>query len=117
VPAYAASLSAPRCQSSGLFVDAAAAQTAALLASRGVQLEVIIDEGSGLAMHGIAPFTKQPVALVGTAEKRLQSVQVGRGCGIWRQLWMHALAPHIAASSTLAEQRQPYHQILVTTLK
>jgi hypothetical protein len=54
-----------------------AAQTAALLASRGVQLEVIVDEGTGLAIRGIAPFTQQPVALVGTAEKQLQSVQVG----------------------------------------
>jgi hypothetical protein len=75
--ADAASLWPLRHQSPCLLADAAAGQTAALLASRGVQLEVIIDEGTGLAMNGIAPFTKQPVALVGTAEKQLQSVQVG----------------------------------------
>jgi hypothetical protein len=54
----------------------AAARIAELLASRGVQLEMIIDEGISVATRGIEPFTKQPLALVGTAEKQLQCVQV-----------------------------------------
>lgn len=54
-----------------------AVHIAELLASPGVQLEMIVDEGIGLALAGVAPFTKQPVALVGTAEKQLQTVQVG----------------------------------------
>uniref|UniRef100_A0A383VVP7 Uncharacterized protein n=1 Tax=Tetradesmus obliquus TaxID=3088 RepID=A0A383VVP7_TETOB len=56
--------------------DLGAVHIAELLASRGVQLEMIVDEGIGLALAGVAPFTKQPVALVGTAEKQLQTVQV-----------------------------------------
>jgi hypothetical protein len=59
-----------------------AAHIAELLASRGVQLEMIIDEGIGLAVRGIAPFTQQPVVLVGTAEKQRQSVQVRELCAL-----------------------------------
>ncbi|KAI8465553.1 MAG: hypothetical protein J3K34DRAFT_525282 [Monoraphidium minutum] len=53
-----------------------AAETAKLLASRGVEVEVIWDEGSPIVMDGIKPFTSRPVALVSTAEKGYQSVTV-----------------------------------------
>jgi hypothetical protein len=67
-----------------------------------VQLEVIIDEGTGLAMHGIAPFTKQPVALVGTAEKQLQSVQVGTMLDLANNR-MHVMT-RISAHGALADK-------------
>eukprot|EP00879_Flechtneria_rotunda_P030781 GHRR01033460.1.p1 GENE.GHRR01033460.1~~GHRR01033460.1.p1 ORF type:complete len:240 (+),score=87.11 GHRR01033460.1:328-1047(+) len=37
---------------------------------------MIWDEGTSVSMDGVQPFTKQPVALVGTAEKGYQSVQI-----------------------------------------
>ena len=47
-----------------------AAATAALLAERGVRLEVVVDEGGEILVDGLAPLhISEPVALVGTAEK------------------------------------------------
>lgn len=45
-----------------------AAQIAALLKSRRVELECVLDEG-GAVTEGVLPFTPPPVALVGIAEK------------------------------------------------
>lgn len=42
---------------------------AALLRQRGVQLDIIVDEGGVVLRDGIRPFTTRPTALVGTAEK------------------------------------------------
>jgi len=50
-----------------------AAQIAALLKSRGVQLDFVIDEGL-LVLDGVVPGVKQPTALVGVAEKGYMSV-------------------------------------------
>ena len=52
-----------------------AAQIAALLKSRGVQLDFVIDEGL-LVLDGVMPGLKQPAALVGIAEKGYMSVQL-----------------------------------------
>jgi len=52
-----------------------ARQTAALLASRGVQLEFVIDEG-GSIVEGMVPGVRAPVALVGVAEKGYASVEL-----------------------------------------
>lgn len=48
---------------------------AALLASRGVQLEAVLDEG-GIIGQGLTPGVDGPVALVGTAEKGFVSVEL-----------------------------------------
>jgi acetylornithine deacetylase/succinyl-diaminopimelate desuccinylase-like protein len=45
-----------------------AAQIAALLKSRGAQLDFVIDEGL-LVLDGVMPGLKQPAALVGIAER------------------------------------------------
>ena len=50
-----------------------AAQIAALLKQRGVQLDFVIDEGL-LVLDGVVPGVKQPTALVGIAEKGYMSV-------------------------------------------
>ena len=43
---------------------------AALLEARGVQLDLVLDEGGPLLVDGLRPFVaKTAVALVGTAEK------------------------------------------------
>lgn len=47
---------------------AGAAWIARLLASRKVELECVLDEG-GAVTHGVLPFTRAPVAMVGIAEK------------------------------------------------
>ncbi|MBS0599119.1 MAG: M20 family peptidase [Burkholderiaceae bacterium] len=52
-----------------------AAQIAALLKSRGAQLDFVIDEGL-LVLDGVMPGLKQPAALVGIAEKGYMSVQL-----------------------------------------
>lgn len=54
----------------------ATAKTAALLAERGIELEVIWDEGTVIMRDGFPPITNSPFALVATAEKGYQSVQV-----------------------------------------
>lgn len=53
-----------------------AAEIAKLLTSRGVTLDMIWDEGSGIAADGINQWVKQPVALVSTAEKSYTTVHV-----------------------------------------
>ena len=50
-----------------------ATQISALLKSRGVQLDFVIDEGL-LVLDGVVPGVKQPTALVGVAEKGYMSV-------------------------------------------
>jgi len=52
-----------------------AARTAALLASRGVQLEYVLDEG-GAITTGLVPGISGPVALVGIAEKGYVSLEL-----------------------------------------
>lgn len=46
-----------------------AGAVAELMKARGVQLEVIVDEGGIIIEEGISPFTDVPVAIVGTSEK------------------------------------------------
>lgn len=57
--------------------------TARLLAARGVSLEVVVDEGGMVLADGLKPFTREPVALVATAEK------VGGGAGEGRSGCFH----------------------------
>ncbi len=52
-----------------------AASIAALLESRGVQLEFLVDEG-GAVSEGIVPGVAKPVAIVGIAEKGYLSLQL-----------------------------------------
>jgi carboxypeptidase PM20D1 len=59
---------------------ARAAAVANLLKQRGVTLEMIVDEGSAVAMDGLPPFYRQPVALVATAEKAAVGIQVRASC-------------------------------------
>jgi hypothetical protein len=47
------------------------------LATRGVQLEVVIDEGGGVVMDGVPPLFSSPMALVATAEKVYVQLEVG----------------------------------------
>lgn len=53
-----------------------AGQIAALLKSRGVQADFVLDEGL-LVLDGVMPGLKQPAALIGIAEKGYMSVQLG----------------------------------------
>lgn len=48
-----------------------------VLAARGVQLEVVIDEGSGVVMDGVPPLFNSPMALLATAEKVYVQLEVG----------------------------------------
>ncbi|HEX6160483.1 MAG TPA: M20 family peptidase [Thermoanaerobaculia bacterium] len=52
-----------------------AAKIAALLQSRGVKLDAVLDEG-GVISTGIAPGIHKPVALVGIAEKGIVSLEL-----------------------------------------
>lgn len=52
-----------------------AAQIAALLAERGVELEAVLDEGL-VVTHGIVDLVEEPVALIGVAEKGDVSVEI-----------------------------------------
>jgi len=52
-----------------------AARTAALLASRGVRLDYVLDEG-GAITNGLVPGISGPVALVGIAEKGYLSLEL-----------------------------------------
>jgi carboxypeptidase PM20D1 len=54
---------------------AGAARIAALLRSRGVQLEMVLDEG-GVVGDGILPGVSEPVALVGIAEKGFVTIEL-----------------------------------------
>jgi carboxypeptidase PM20D1 len=47
-----------------------------MLAERGVEVEVVLDEGTGLVGPGVYPYLNRPVALVSTAEKGYMSMQV-----------------------------------------
>ena len=51
---------------------------ARLLASRGVQLDAVLDEG-GAITQGVTPGVAAPVALIGTAEKGFMSVEISAG--------------------------------------
>ena len=51
---------------------------ASLLRGRGVQFEVLVDEGGVIIEEGIQPFTDVPVAIIGTSEK----------VGVWRCQWL-----------------------------
>ncbi|KAL4858195.1 N-fatty-acyl-amino acid synthase/hydrolase [Chlorella vulgaris] len=59
---------------------AGAGAISALLQSRGVQLELVLDEGGVVMMDGISGpsfrLVEQPVALVGTAEKGIETWEV-----------------------------------------
>lgn len=52
-----------------------AVQTAALLRSRGIRPEMVVDEG-GVIGHGLMPGVDRPTALVGIAEKGFLSVEL-----------------------------------------
>lgn len=52
-----------------------ARQIAALLQSRGVELEMVLDEG-GVISDGILPGVAEPVALVGVAEKGFVTIEL-----------------------------------------
>eukprot|EP00882_Tetradesmus_deserticola_P029529 GHRQ01033084.1.p1 GENE.GHRQ01033084.1~~GHRQ01033084.1.p1 ORF type:complete len:224 (+),score=35.96 GHRQ01033084.1:648-1319(+) len=53
-----------------------AGHIAALLTARGVKVAMVWDEGSPVIVGGLVPLLDSPVALVATAEKAYQSVQV-----------------------------------------
>lgn len=76
--AYAAVLPCPVHALHVLFMPcmSTAAMIAAELASRGIKLEVVVDEGSSIVMDGILPLYNSPVALVATAEKAYVQVEV-----------------------------------------
>lgn len=62
--------------------DQGAAKISQLLKSRGVRLDILLDEGGLVAIDGLSPLTNAKIALVGTAEKGYESVTVemaGRG--------------------------------------
>ncbi|KAK9806375.1 hypothetical protein WJX72_012122 [[Myrmecia] bisecta] len=71
-----------------------AGQIAALLQSRGIQLEYVFDEGGILAVDGFPPLTTSPVALVGTAEKGIATVAIEV-----RSKGGHSSAPPLDGSS------------------
>ena len=52
-----------------------AVQLAALLRSRGIQPEYVLDEGLTIT-EGIVPYVHRPVALIGIAEKGLRSLEL-----------------------------------------
>jgi carboxypeptidase PM20D1 len=47
-----------------------------MLAERGVEVEAVLDEGTGLVGQGVYPFIHKPVALVSTAEKGYMSMKI-----------------------------------------
>ncbi|KAJ9510761.1 hypothetical protein QJQ45_027618 [Haematococcus lacustris] len=53
-----------------------AGEVAALLKTRGVQLECVVDEGGVVLLDGLKGLVAQPIALVGTAEKLYTSLHV-----------------------------------------
>jgi hypothetical protein len=56
-----------------------AAMVAAELASRGVKLELVVDEGTSIVMDGLPPLYSSPVALIATVEKMYMQVEVRVG--------------------------------------
>lgn len=57
------------------------------LADEGVQLDCILDEGGVILADGFKPFTKVPIALIGTAEK----VTVLTFLNVHKQAHLHVL--------------------------
>ncbi|PNW82050.1 hypothetical protein CHLRE_06g271700v5 [Chlamydomonas reinhardtii] len=53
-----------------------AAQISALLASRGVKVDMVFDEGGSIGSDGYPPYSTKPLALVGLAEKGFATVLV-----------------------------------------
>ena len=49
--------------------DEGAAKISQLLESRGVRVDILLDEGGLIAVDGMSPLTNAKIALVGTAEK------------------------------------------------
>ncbi|KAG2445338.1 hypothetical protein HYH02_008803 [Chlamydomonas schloesseri] len=74
-----------------------AAQIAALLASRGVKVDMVFDEGGSIGADGYPPYSTRPVALVGLAEKGYATilVQVSAAGG-------HSSIPPLDGSSAAA---------------
>jgi hypothetical protein len=79
-----------------------AGRIAALLAQRGEQLDIILDEGGQILLDGFPPLTTYPTAIIGTAEKvggrelRLLGAAGrarGRGAGRWVTGAVHAGRP------------------------
>jgi carboxypeptidase PM20D1 len=89
-----------------------AKQIVALLKSRGVKPEFVIDEG-GLIVQGVVPGVEKPVAIIGTAEKGvLDAVLTTKGAG------GHSSAPpnhtaigELSAALTKIEEN-PFHATL-----
>eukprot|EP00198_Chlamydomonas_reinhardtii_P007148 XP_001696484.1 predicted protein [Chlamydomonas reinhardtii] len=52
------------------------AQISALLASRGVKVDMVFDEGGSIGSDGYPPYSTKPLALVGLAEKGFATVLV-----------------------------------------
>ncbi|KAG2500865.1 hypothetical protein HYH03_001626 [Edaphochlamys debaryana] len=74
-----------------------AAKTAALLASRGVTLDIVVDEGGLVFEDGLKPFLPgRPVAMVATAEKGYTMIQV-----TLRSAGGHSSIPPIDGSSVM----------------
>ncbi|KXZ55981.1 hypothetical protein GPECTOR_2g1533 [Gonium pectorale] len=71
---------------------------AQLLRSRGVELEVVVDEGGVVLMDGLRPFSSGPVALVGTAEKGYVNLEV-----VVRSPGGHSAMPPIDGSSVASQ--------------
>ncbi|KAK9828452.1 hypothetical protein WJX72_000063 [[Myrmecia] bisecta] len=77
--------------------DRGAGATAKLLQDRGIEVELVLDEGGGVFVDGVEPFTQHPVAAVGTAEKGYISVEL-----TVRSPGGHASMPPINGSTVAA---------------
>jgi carboxypeptidase PM20D1 len=84
-----------------------ASQTAKLLASRGVKLDAVIDEG-GLIMNATLGLTR-PLALVGIAEKGMVSVElIASGSGGHSSMPPPRTEVGVIASAVDRVQRRPF---------
>ncbi|KAG2439389.1 hypothetical protein HXX76_004746 [Chlamydomonas incerta] len=74
-----------------------AAQISALLAARGVKVDMVFDEGGSIGSDGYPPYSTRPLALVGLAEKGFATilVQVSAAGG-------HSSIPPLDGSSAAA---------------
>jgi carboxypeptidase PM20D1 len=82
--------------------------TAALLASRGVALEWVLDEG-GVISEGIVPGVDAPVALVGVAEKGYVSLELSaRGVGGHSSMPPRETAVGIVSRAVHRLERDPF---------
>lgn len=95
-----------------------AATIAALLAERGLRLDLILDEGGAVATDQLRAFTDRPVALIGTAEKGFLNLELtARGEG------GHASTPHPdtpvhrIAQAISALSRKPFRARIGATAK